>query len=422
MKIKGLVLAMVVLLAAYVVGGNLYLKVRVKKTLDSQLSQWERKVERSALPGKGIRVEVEDVKPSFTLLPFISPSQSFVVRGIRCSFPRGELSLDRLTGTVSTSWGRVKGIRLKAMENLEARSLDGDLDFSVKRVVFTPVLDLTRFLGGMEDTGRTVGGRAEKISLSFIDKRGGEMDLAIQEATFKEEVDMGREGDTLPEKPLKSRLFLKGMTVDYRAVGGGKGTGEAHFSYVGVHTGLEKDQPSAFYVFREEIDTELSRLNLAHSGKGKINPQVLLPLKASFKMELSHLSEGLVSSFMGLLKAYRDQDLDQEQRLAATLQFFQKALPAFMVSTLRGDALLSFPQDSSISFHFRERIMDMMGAIRSGNPLWVTVRVRGKKRLLSLLTRAGFKDEALEKFFSGFVCDKGVCEKRIPLGRGSHKS
>ncbi len=422
MKIKGLVLAGVILLAAYVVGGNLYLRVQMKKTFDSQLSRWERKVEHSAPPGKGIKVEVEDVKPSFTLLPFISPSQSFVVRGIRCSFPRGELSLNRLTGTVSTSWGRIEGIRLKAMENLEARSLDGDLDFSVKRVVFTPVLDLSRLLGRVEDTRETMGGRAEKISLSFIDKRGGEMDLAIQEATFREEVNMGREGGSLPGKPLKSKLFLKGMTVDYRAVGGGRGTGEAYFNYVGVHTGLEKDRSSAFYVFSEEVDTELSRLKLAHSGERKINPQKLLPLKASFKMELSHLSEGLVSSFMGLLRAYRDQDLDQEQRLAATLQFFQKALPAFMVSTLRGNALLSFPQDSSISFHFRERIMDMMGARRSGNPLWVTVKVRGKKRLLSLLTKAGFKDEALEKFFSGFVCDKGVCEKRIPLGRGPHKS
>jgi len=55
-------------------------------------------------------------------------------------------------------------------------------------------------------------------------------------------------------------------------------------------------------------------------------------------------------------------------------------------------------------------------------PLWITVRVKKKDQLLDLFSRAGIKDKEMEEFFSGFGCQGEVCEKKIPLGRGRHKS
>jgi hypothetical protein len=114
MKLRSLLLAGVILLVAYIGGGNLYLRVQVKKIVNSRLAQWEEKTNRGLSPGEKIKVEVEDIKPSFTPLPFLTPYQSFVVRGIRCSFPGGVLSVDKLVGTARTSSGGVEGIKISA--------------------------------------------------------------------------------------------------------------------------------------------------------------------------------------------------------------------------------------------------------------------------------------------------------------------
>ena len=421
MRLKGLVIALLALLVAYVVGGNFYLRRQVERSFYSRLARWEEKVKEGLPPGQEIEVDVKEIKPSFTLLPFFSPFQSFVIHGVRCTFPEGELSLERIAGTARTSLGKVEDIQLAAVEGLEARSGNGTLGFAMKGLVFTPMLDLNSFLGPVKGGKKVVGGRAEGISLNFVDKRGGKVDLAVGEVSFREDLDMRREGGVLSEEPLKASFLFKKMTVGYQSVGKDRGAGEALFRYMKVDTSLKRNDDS--YDFKEGMNTELSRLKLLPGSKDKrkMNPEKILPLKGDFRIELAGMSQGLVDSLFGLLQSYQSQNLDQQQKLALMLQFLQRALPPFMASTFKGYARLNFPQDSSISFHFQERIVNMISARRSGNPLWMTVKVRGKDRLFSLLTQAGFKDEAMEKFFSGFVCDGEVCVKRVPLGKGRHK-
>ncbi len=422
MKLKGLVLAVVVFLVAYVVGGNIYLRVQVKKGFYQGLSKWEEKVNREVPPGHRIKIDVKNVEPSFTLLPFLSPSTSFLVKGIRCSLPRGEVSLRKLVGVARVSLGKVKGIMLTAVEGLEARSEDGSLEVAFKRLVFSPNLDLSRVLGLVKEVQKEIGGKLEGVSMSFIDKKGGEMDLAVREIAFREEVDLGKNGD-LPPVPLMARSLLKEMTLSYHAVGGGKGTGEAYFDQVAVDTGLKRDRGSEAYTFWEEVKAVLSKLKLVSSREGNEKAfDKLLPLKGDFRLELANLSHELVASVLELLRAYRGQSLDEQQRLTLMLQFLQKVLPPLMTSTLKGDACLEFPQDASVSFHFQQRILEIMHARRSGNPLWMTVEVKGRDRLLALLSQGGLKDEGVEKFFSGLTCKGDVCEKKIPLGKGRHKS
>ncbi len=420
MGFRKLVLGFVILFLAYVVGGNIYLRVRVEKDLQVALSQWETRMNARALPEQRVRVRVSRISPSFTLLPFFSPSQSFVVTGVKVTASNGELSVSRLVGSAAVSPGGIKKLKLTALEGLDVRGKDGAMEFSVKKLVFTPPLDLGWITGMARETRKKVGGKGEDIYLSALDKKGGEMEVRLKGISFKEVVDMGKKGELPPQAPFRVSSMLRALEITYKAPGEGM---EAFMDFVKMDGGLVRDQDSYTYTLREKVDTELSRLKLTTPpGKKKINPGVLLPVKGNLELELSGMSEELVTAFLDLMRTYQKTPLDDRQRMAVMLQFLGRALPPLMSSHLKARAGLSFPGHSGISCKFSSRIMEILKARRSGNPLWITVRVKKKDQLLDLFSRAGIKDKGMEEFFSGFVCRGEVCEKKIPLGRGRHKS
>ena len=161
MRLRGFVLAILVLLVAFVVGGNLYLRSQVKKNFYSQVSRWEEQVNRGVPPEQSVEVKVEAITPSFSLLPFFSPSNSFVVKGVHLASPRGEVTLRRLVGTAAARIGRVESIKLAVLEGLEARDKEGVLEVGVRRITFSPAVDIRSFFGWVSEPTKEVGGRLE---------------------------------------------------------------------------------------------------------------------------------------------------------------------------------------------------------------------------------------------------------------------
>ncbi len=418
MRLRSLVLVFLALLVACVVVGNLYVRSQIKKTFFSQVSQWEERVNRGLPPGQRVKVKVKALDLSFSPLPFLSPSNSFVIRGVLFTSARGEVRLRRLVGTALTKVGKVESIKLAALEGLEAKGRKGMLEVEVKRVVFSPAMDIGSFLGWMKAPTREVGGHLESLTATIMDKKGGEVDVSVEEASFKQKVALGKMGEVPPGEPFRAHTVLKSVAVAYRELGDEKGKGKAVFSHISVEYGLSRGGGDTTYTFWEDLKAQLSHLKMVSpkKRKGEVAPGKLLPLQGEFQLKLTNLSEGLVSSILDLMRSLRDNSLPQQQRLAMFIQFLQKNLAPFMEAIVKGKARLTFPQKSSISAEFQSGVVQLFSMKRTGNPLWVTIRVRGKDGLLSLLSQAGLKDQGVEHFFASLECQRDLCQRRIPLG------
>jgi len=423
MRLRGLVLAILVLLVAFVVGGNLYLRSQIKKTFFSQVSQWEERVNRGLPPGQRIKVKVEAISLSFSPLLFLSPSNSFVIKGVLFTSPRGEVKLRRLVGTALTKVGKVESVKLAALEGLEAKDREGMLEVGVRRIVFSPAMDIGSFLGWMKAPTREVGGHLEGLTASVMNKKGGEVDVSVKEASFKQRVALGEMGEVPPGEPFRAHTVLKSVAVAYRELGDEKGKGKAVFDYMSVESGLSRGEGDTTYTFWEDLKTQLSRLEVPHpkKAKKKVAPGKLLPLQGEFQFRLANLSEELVFSTIDLMRSLRNEALSQQQRLAMFIQFLQKNLPPFMEAVVEGEAQLTFPLKASLSAEFQSGMVQLLGMKRNGNPLWITVKVKGKDKLLSLLSQAGIEDQAVEEFFDGLECQENLCRKKIPLGGARHR-
>ena len=424
MRLRSLVSAVLAFLVVFVVGGNLYLRVQVKKTFDQQLSQWQERVNKGLPPGREVKVEVKGVSSSFTPMPFLYPSNPFEVVGLRVLSAKGEVTLKRLAGTAETSLGRVKGIRVTALEGLEGRYGEGVLTMGVRRVLFNPPLDVGRFFGWVKAPIREAGGRMEGLTLSFINKKGGELEISVKEATFKQNVNLGMRGEAPPAQPFKAQTTLKGTTVSFRELGDEKGVGEAFLDRVDLGYGLSRGKKETTYTFREEMKAKLSRLRLVLPPKDRnrnVTPEKLLPLKGGFKLELANLSEDLVASALELLETMQTQSLPQDQRISLVIQFLQRGLPSLMAALVQGEARLNFPQGSSFSARFRAGVMQLLTLKRGGNPVWVLLKVKNRDGLLALLSQSGIRDEKIRGFLAGLECRGDVCEKRVPIGGGGQR-
>ncbi|RLD99919.1 MAG: hypothetical protein DRI92_01155 [Aquificota bacterium] len=423
MRLRGLVLVILVLLVVFVVGGNLYLRSQVKKTFYSQVSRWEEQVNRGFPPEQRVEVKVEAITPSFSLLPFFSPSNSFVIKGLHLVSPRGEVTLRRLVGTAVARIGRVESIKLAVLEGLEARDKEGVLEVGVRRITFSPAVDIRSFFGWVSEPTKEVGGRLEGLTASFMGEKGGEVDVSVREASFKQKMALGKREEVPPGEPFRAHTVLKSVAVAYRELGDEKCKGKAVFDYMSVESGLSRGEGDTTYTFWEDLKTQLSRLEVPppKKAKKKVAPGKLLPLQGEFQFRLANLSEELVSSTIDLMRSLRNEALSQQQRLAMFIQFLQKNLPPFMEAVVEGEAQLTFPLKASVSAEFQSGVVQLLSMKRNGNPLWITVKVKGKNKLLSLLSQAGIKDQAVEEFFAGLECQEDLCRKKIPLGGAHHR-
>ncbi len=414
MKVKGILAFVVALVALYVVGGNLYIRYQVRGTFYACLSQFEARVNEGFGPGKEVKITVGDVKPAFTFLPILSPYNSFVLKEIHCAFPKVDLLVHRLVGTAWVKGGKVRSLKVAAIERIDAKGKGGTFEAQVGRISFSPGVDVASLLGMGGLSVRDVGGRLEEAKLSFSTPKGGEINLSSREMTFHQKASLLRKGEkmVLSDVPFQSRYALKDFLLAYkRSKGSLTDSGELLFDLIQMDTGLKREKGD--YAFYENWGLSLVQLKV-HPVKEGVEPERLLPVKGTLNLRLSQIPADLVSAFLDFMDAIKKGGLSKEEKLGLTLGFVQKAIFQLQGGFLEGKVGIDLPKGARLSLTVEKTPMAQLLA-RKGPPK-VQLVVSNKEQLQALLTEAGFSGERLEKAFEGMECHGKVCKKWLILG------
>lgn len=415
MKVRTILLFIVVLVAAYIVGGNLYIRHQVKGTFYARLSQFESKANEALEPGKEMKITVGDVKPAFTFLPLLSPSNPFVLKDIHCAFPKGDLIAHRLAGTAWVKGGRVRSLKVTTIENIGVKGKVGTFEARVERVSFSPSVDVASLLGVGGLSVKDVDGRLEKAKLSFHSPKGDGIDLSLKEMTFHQKASLAREGQkvALADVPLQSRYAIKDFLLAYkRKKASVVNRGELLFDVIQMDTGLKREKGD--YVFYENWGLRLAQFKVWPMQEGMI-PGKLLPAKGVLSLRLSRIPPDLVSAFLDTMDAIQKRGLSKEEKLGLILGFIQKAIFQLQGGLVEGKVGVEFPKDARLSLTMEKTPVAQLLA-RNGLPK-IRLVVGNRERLKALLTGAGFPEEKLEKAFEGMECRGRMCEKWLTLTR-----
>jgi len=415
MKVRTILLFIVVLVAAYVVGGNLYIRHQVKGAFYARLSQFEARANEALEPGKEMKITVGDVKPAFTFLPLLSPSNPFVLKDIHCAFPKGDLLVHRLVGTAWVKGGRVRSLKVTTIENIDVKGKVGTFEARAERVSFSPSVDVASLLGVGGLSVKDVDGRLEKAKLSFHSPKGDGINLSLKEMTFHQKASLAREGQkvALADVPFQSRYAIKGFLLAYkRKKASVANRGELLFDVIQMDTGLKREKGG--YVFYENWGLRLAQLKVQPMQKGMI-PGKLLPVKGVLSLRLSRIPPDLVSAFLDAMDAIQKRGLSKEEKLGLILGFIQKAIFQLQGGLVEGKVGVGFPKDARLSLTMEKTPVAQLLA-RKGLPK-IRLVVGNREQLKALLTGAGFPKEKLEKAFEGMECQGRVCEKWLTLAR-----
>ena len=413
MKIRAVLLFIVLLVAAYIVGGNLYIRHQVKRTFYARLSQFETKANEALEPGKQMKITVGDVKPAFTFLPLLSSSNPFVLKEVRCAFPKGDLLVHRLAGTAWVKGGRVRSLRVSTIEGIDVKGKAVTFEAWVCRVSFSPAVEVASLLGVGGLPAKDVNGRLEKAKLSFHSPKGDGIDLSLKEMTFHQKTSLARKRQkvALTDVPFQSRYTIKDFLLAYKRKKASvvKG-GSLLFDIVQIDTGLKREKVD--YAFYENWKLGLAQFKIWPMQEGII-PGRLLPVKGALSLKLSRIPPDLVSAFLDTVNAVQKRELSKEEKLGFILGFIQKAIFQLRSGLVEGKVGIEFPKDAKLSLIMEKTPLFQLLA-ENGLPK-IRLVVGNRERLKALLTEAGFPEDKLEKIFEGMKCQGSVCEKWLTL-------
>lgn len=415
MRLRTILLFIVVLVAAYIVGGNLYIRHQVKGSFYARLSQFETKANEALEPGQEMKITVGDVKPAFTFLPLLSPSNPFVLKDIHCAFPKGELLIHRLAGTAWMKGGVVRSLKVSTIENIDVKGKVGTFEARVERLSFSPGVDVAFILGlGRPSAKKDVNGRLEKAKLSFHSPKGGGIDLSLKEMTFHQKASLARgsQKTTLADVPLQARYAIKDLLLAYkRKKASVVNRGELLFDVIHMDTGLKREKRD--YVFYENWGLRLAQFKVWPMQEGVI-PGKLLPVKGVLSLRLSRIPPDLVSAFLDTMDAIQKRGLSKEEKLGVILGFIQRAIFQLRGGLVEGKVGVEFSKDARLSLSMEKTPVPQL--LSRGLPR-IRLVVGNIERLKALLIGAGFPAEKLDKAFEGMECRGRVCEKWLTLAR-----
>ncbi len=416
--LRNILLIIVIIAIAYIVGGNLYMQQQVKRSFHAHLRQFEERINERLGPGRGIKITVKELKPAFSLIPLLSTSNPFELKGMDLALPNGSLTIQCLRGTAYARVGKVERLKVAEIEGVEAKGRKGIFYAKADRATFYPPFDVSILQGAPPP--KEVQAHAQGIALRINSPKLGRISLSSQELSFhqKGSLTTGEIRGSLEEEPLWSTLYAKGTLLQYAQEKGPiTYKGSLFFDSLDMDAGLKKREGG--FAFHEDVGLHLTKLQIAPLKK-TLHPNALLPMKGNLNLELSKIPPTLVSTTIETFTLLRSGNMPPGKRLVMLLGFLQKAIIQLQGSLFEGKITIGFPRESGISMDMKVPMAQLM---QKKGPPSAKLVVTKKEKLLDVFARAGIPSEKIAAIFEGMSCQGERCEKIIPLGRPSeHKA